>query len=220
MACQGAPVACDDGNPCTVDSCDPGTGACAHVARSCDDHNACTVDSCDPLTGQCRNVAQSCDDANACTNDLCDPASGQCTHGSISCDDQNACSIDTCNPLSGCAHQPVPPAGEPSPDRFDSQVTLTWPASPNAIHWNTYRGTIPSGLLGSRIPASVYDQACFESADAHGDGATVATDTSNPPRGTAFYYLTSGEAPCGESDIGHASSGAKIPNTLACPTPP
>ena len=117
-------------------------------------------------------------------------------------------------------HLPVPSAGEPSPARFDSQITMIWPASPNATHWNTYRGTIPGGLLGSRLPGSVYDQACFESADAFGDGATVATDAANPPLGAAFYYLMTGEGPCGESDLGHASSGATIPNASACPTPP
>ena len=170
--------------------------------------------------GQCVHTPVSCDDGNACTVDFCDPASGQCSHTSISCDDQDACTIDSCNPQSGCAHQPVAPAGEPGPARFESQVTFTWPASPNATHWNTYRGSIPSGMLGSRAPSAVYDQACFESADALGDGATVATAAANPPRGTAFYYLTSGEGACGESDIGHASSGATIPNALACPTPP
>ena len=91
---------------------------------------------------------------------------------------------------------------------------------PGATHWNTYRGTIPGGMLGSRLPGSVYDQACFESADALGDGLTLTTDASIPPVGTAFYYLMSAEDDCAESDIGHASSGATIPNSMACPTPP
>ena len=220
IACQGAAVDCDDGDPCTTDSCDPNGGACLHVPRGCGDGNACTSDFCDPSTGQCRNVPLSCDDGNACTVDACDPADGQCSHSSIGCDDQDACTIDSCLPSIGCVHQPVPPAGEPDLLRFDSQVTMTWSTSPGAVHWNTYRGSIPMGMLGSRATGSVYDQVCFESADAFGDGATVATAAANPPLGRAFFYLTSGEGTCGESVIGHASSGAVIPNTSACPTPP
>jgi hypothetical protein len=83
-----------------------------------------------------------------------------------------------------------------------------------------YRGTIPSNGLGSRLPASVYDQVCFESANAFGDGATITTDAAIPPVGTAFYYFVTGEGICGESSLHRASSGAVVPNTSPCPTPP
>ena len=33
-ACVGTSNACDDGNPCTVDACEPKTGACSHVATA------------------------------------------------------------------------------------------------------------------------------------------------------------------------------------------
>jgi len=56
-------VMCDDGDPCTVDSCDAETCGCTHTAipgcggcgpaTNCDDGNLCTEDSCDPATGQC-----------------------------------------------------------------------------------------------------------------------------------------------------------------------
>jgi hypothetical protein len=82
------------------------------------------------------------------------------------------------------------------------------------------RGTIPNNLLGSRLPGSVYDQVCFESADAFTDGATLTTDAAIPALGTAFYYFITGEGACGESDLHHASSGAVVPNTSPCPTPP
>jgi hypothetical protein len=114
----------------------------------------------------------------------------------------------------------VTPVTEPGPSLFQSQTQVSWPVSPGATHWNTYRGTIPSTMLGSRLPGSVYDHVCYESDDAFADGATATTDTSIPPLGAAFYYQMSGEGPCGESDIGHASSGAPIPNLPACPTPP
>jgi hypothetical protein len=79
-SCQaGKPVQCNDGNPCTSDSCDPKTG-CVAPANSdpCSDGNACTsADSCS--AGACKGQSVNCDDNDACTNDYCDPASG-CQH--------------------------------------------------------------------------------------------------------------------------------------------
>jgi hypothetical protein len=55
--------------------------------RNCDDGDGCTVDSCDPTKG-CRYVFVDCDDGLACTIDSCDSSSGTCTnqpicHGSV-----------------------------------------------------------------------------------------------------------------------------------------
>jgi hypothetical protein len=51
------PVVCDDGDACTGDSCDPGTGECVSTPGfDCDDGDLCTDDSCDPETGACVNV--------------------------------------------------------------------------------------------------------------------------------------------------------------------
>lgn len=80
--CKTAAVACDDGNPCTQESCDPAVG-CKGKAKAdggpCDDGNGCTkTDSCSG--GKCAGKAISCDDGNACTADSCDPAGG-CVHG-------------------------------------------------------------------------------------------------------------------------------------------
>ncbi len=54
--CQGgSPTMCDDSNACTTDSCNSGTGACAHTnltGTPCSDGNACTPgDIC--VTGAC-----------------------------------------------------------------------------------------------------------------------------------------------------------------------
>jgi cysteine-rich repeat protein len=131
-ACVGGPVAnCNDGNPCTDDSCDPVAGCVAtnntvacddgdyctvgdvcldgacHPGngKSCDDNNVCTVDTCDPATG-CHNQPADgpCDDQNACTQgDAC--LAGKCLPGAaIDCDDGNVCTDDTCAPLQGCQH--------------------------------------------------------------------------------------------------------------------
>ncbi len=74
-------LACDDGNACTDDSCDPGSGCKATVnAAACDDGDACTVgDAC--KAAACKaGTAKSCDDGDACTTDACDAKTGTCTH--------------------------------------------------------------------------------------------------------------------------------------------
>ena len=107
VGCVHTPVICDDGNPCTLDSCDPVSG-CVHIAVSCDDGNACTTDSCDPTTGACTHTAVTCDDANACTVDACIAATGTCSHTPVNCDDGQICTTDSCLPATGtCVHTPV-----------------------------------------------------------------------------------------------------------------
>jgi slime mold repeat-containing protein len=97
---------CDDGNPCTVDPCDPNTGACLpHRLVDCDDGNFCTTDLCNPSTGGCENSLRNgnCDDLDSCTqDDVC--VQGRCMGTSIpgcctsaaDCDDLNPCTNDTC----------------------------------------------------------------------------------------------------------------------------
>ena len=116
-ACQpGTPLNCDDGNPCTQDSCDAFDG-CLHVSNGpcgsciggCDDDNPCTVDSCDANTGQCVHMplsTGSCNDGTVCTSgDAC--SNGSCAGTPINCDDQNPCTTDTCDPNLGCIHTPL-----------------------------------------------------------------------------------------------------------------
>jgi formylglycine-generating enzyme required for sulfatase activity len=122
---------CDDGNPCTDDSCAPASG-CIHAPNTadCDDGDACTLgDAC--ADGTCRGATQrDCDDGNVCTDDACEAASG-CTHAdnlaacddgdacttvdvcdggecrgdtAPDCDDGNPCTADACDPANGCVH--------------------------------------------------------------------------------------------------------------------
>lgn len=106
IGCGSDPNACNDGIPCTVDSCEPNVG-CVHTpnGENCNDHNPCTDDSCDPLTG-CDFLPNTnpCNDGNACTtNDTC--SGGSCLGGSPpDCNDGNACTTDDCEDVSGCRH--------------------------------------------------------------------------------------------------------------------
>ena len=47
---QDEGVECDDGNPCTIDTC-LGAGGCEHMWYDCDDGNPCTIDLCDGYGG-------------------------------------------------------------------------------------------------------------------------------------------------------------------------
>lgn len=100
---SGTPLNCDDGLPCTVDSCDTATGDCLTTNQAddtpCPDDSACVVGSlCQ--AGVCVGATKNCDDSNACTNDSCDPLTG-CVWTALDqqvCDDGNPCTIgDLCN---------------------------------------------------------------------------------------------------------------------------
>lgn len=134
------PVVCDDGNPCTVDSCVPAGGTCAFAPHSgacadgdpcttdttcqagacvavgaagpCDDNNACTDDVCLGETGCERSpVVVDCDDSDACTEgDACE--AGVCSGAtSVACDDENPCTADSCDAALGCVATPTAGAG-------------------------------------------------------------------------------------------------------------
>ncbi len=131
----GAAVDCDDGQPCTTDSCDKVEG-CVHTHNTnacndgslctvgdacaggvcvpgakttCDDSNPCTVDTCNASTGFCNfaiQIAIACNDNNACSqNDTCD-ANGVCAGSAVTCNDNEICTSDTCSPASGCVYTP------------------------------------------------------------------------------------------------------------------
>jgi uncharacterized repeat protein (TIGR01451 family) len=222
--CQGQPK-CADADPCTADRCDPTTGACSNPPIQCDDGNPCTLDLC--MGGSCVSspMAGACDDGNRCTiGDTCTPGpAGQpvCSGMPTNCDDGDACTMDTCNPVTGgCLHMPIGSAEVPAGFQFTSSSSMTWPGVSGAAFYNTYRGTIPQHMMGSRPPAGpLYDQTCFEYDDAFGDGATNSTDASAPPVGTGFYYLVSEETGCGESGIGSDWNNTPIPNSNPCSNP-
>jgi hypothetical protein len=96
--CQGgAPQPCNDGNPCTDDSCQGGSCKASPNKGPCSDGNACTQgDHCE--SGACAVLPVVCNDGNACTNDACNPAAGcQFSANTVGCDDGNACTVgDAC----------------------------------------------------------------------------------------------------------------------------
>lgn len=95
--------ACNGGETCQAGTCTPGT------PLNCDDGDPCTTDSCDsvngcqhtPVPGCCHNAGE-CNDNNACTTDTC--VSNACQHDPVSCDDGIACTTDSCDSVNGCQH--------------------------------------------------------------------------------------------------------------------
>jgi hypothetical protein len=126
---------CDDGSPCTKDSCDA-TDGCQYEAFSgpCSNGNPCSLgDTC--TNGICfpGNLTLDCDDGNLCTDDHCEAWVGcvntnntlpcddglQCTVGDkctagacvpgqqeAVCNDDNGCTDDSCDDVKGCLYVP------------------------------------------------------------------------------------------------------------------
>jgi hypothetical protein len=101
-ACTDATLSCDDQNPCTIDTCDPQTGVCAHTPGNgtpCDDANACSSDD-NCMAGACVGKQLTCNDGDPCTVDTCSALTGcafVATADGSACDDWNACTVgDTC----------------------------------------------------------------------------------------------------------------------------
>ncbi len=101
-ACDNVP--CDDGNACTTgDVCL--NAVCSGITELCQDGNPCTVDTCETDVGCVftPDTGSVCSDGDPCTGpDACD--NGTCGGKPVSCDDANACTTDACVSGSGCTH--------------------------------------------------------------------------------------------------------------------
>ena len=113
--CSGTPLgqdACDDGQACTEDGCDPSAG-CTHavsVGVACFAKNACVANATCQANGKCVGVTVVCPaPAQPCVVATCSPVSGcqlapSAVPAGVACDDGNACtSADLCDgTLGGC----------------------------------------------------------------------------------------------------------------------
>lgn len=111
----------DDGDDCTLDSCDPVQGVMHAPDPSIDDGLVCTVDSCDAASGVKHEPSDElCTDPDGviCTVARCQPdAEGVNEQGCVEapddaiCDDGADCTSDVCDPqtgspTTGCAFTP------------------------------------------------------------------------------------------------------------------
>jgi len=82
--CKGTPIGCDDGNPCTDDTCD-GLGGCQYSFNlaDCDDGDPCSVaDECQE--GKCKGVTVPCDCQS--DEDCMALEDGDVCNGTLQCD--------------------------------------------------------------------------------------------------------------------------------------
>ncbi len=182
--CGQAPLDCDDGAPCTEDSCDPVSGECVHASigdgEDCDDGDACTLaDACD-ADGACVGLPVDCDDLNDCTLDACDAGSGECSHVNVAvaCDDGDPCTEgDVC---AGGACQPGPGAPD-CDDGNDCTTDACDPATGGCVH-------APSSAPG-----------CCEADGDCDDGNPCTADTCDAEDGACANVAVDG-APCDDGD--------------------
>lgn len=106
---------CDaDGSACTVGDVCSGKTCLPGKKKDCDDGEPCTADSCDKKTGDCvlKKLSVTCDDGDACTkNNKCGLAKDgkyTCLSGApVVCSDGNPCTADACDSKKGCSSTPV-----------------------------------------------------------------------------------------------------------------
>ncbi len=186
FAPDGTQLDCSDGDPCTLDACDPALG-CQHPAVDCEDGIACTVDACDPTQG-CTHVPDdtACDDGDACTADACSSALG-CVTGPAPAPGCSDDGIQVCM-LSGPAGTQVDcvlrfaraSTGDPTPASV--ALTLQWDGALASVVglYDTTGASVPSGGAlpsGHIVTANPTDPTTWAStASLSFDGTTALTD--------------------------------------------
>ncbi len=119
--------ACDDGDPCTFDLCNPSTRQCEHIGVPVAEPGVPADPAQLPWPGECAADID-CDDGDACTTDSCEAIADECgvvTGASVcvhrevpgcvapcrtdaDCDDGDPCTADHCGgtcwfePMAGC----------------------------------------------------------------------------------------------------------------------
>ncbi len=134
---SGVTLQCDDGDACTVDTCNLAKVTCQHApdqaanGKACDDGNPCTTgESCVKTT--CQGGKSACNDGDPCTADLCDPTAlavgpgGKfaCIHKKLpegaACDDGDACTIGGLCNSGSCVFAVVQTCDDGNPCTEDS----------------------------------------------------------------------------------------------------
>ena len=211
----GADRICNDGNPCTDDSCEPATGCVfAPNAADCNDDDVCTTeDTCS--NGECSGgLALICDDTNICNGtESCDPGKG-CQAGSpLACNDNNVCTgNESCHPANGCqAGEPLVCAdSNPCTDDSCDPVAGCQFAANEADCDDGNECTLSDGCSDGICKAG--------SALFCNDDNICTSDTCDPVQGCLFVM---NQAPCDDSDLcttgDHCHLGTCIgAGTLTC----
>lgn len=231
--CDCTAVKCDDGNACTMESCNA-LAQCTYQPISCNDGDACTLDSCEPATGCttadvgclgapgcARSDGDACDDGDACTHDdAC--AAGLCAGVATGCDDANPCTVDACDPASGCTHVAKADGTECGDPSHVCIVGLC-----QVVDIGCQVDADCGLLAGSGLPnacetwkcqtlaAAGFSKVCAKTATVDCDDGNVCTDnTCDPATGCVATPVASAEpVPCDDGDV---CSGPDLCEQGAC----
>ncbi|UCE59570.1 MAG: calcium-binding protein [Phycisphaerales bacterium] len=93
----------DDGDPCTVDTCDEveGVATAVNTPVECEEGFICDAETGECVEDLCIDVE--CDDEDACTTDECDQATGDCVYTPIECEEGEECVDGVCVVIDLCA---------------------------------------------------------------------------------------------------------------------
>lgn len=117
--CVSTPIDCNDGNPCTEDTCSPGTLYCSLSSISFLSFLALSYPFLpSSQDGDCVNTSLD----NKCQKAVPNLANNTCDIIKTICDDFDVCTIDTCDPDVGCTSSSLPPSlhSPPPPPTFFS----------------------------------------------------------------------------------------------------
>ena len=200
--CVTTPIDCEDGNPCTINTCDPTLG-CQSMelpnGTSCSDGNVCTGEEiCND--GVCSNPPDlDCDDDDSCTSDSCTPPIGcrnrripGCCTSNADCADASPCTTnERCaggQCISDCAGACMI-TGTFTPNTRTPTRTVTMRATPTATPTPTPTRTAVLERRGdlnndgqangedlALLIAAIYSPNPPSAADLNGDGSTTAAD--------------------------------------------
>ena len=216
-ATDEAAEGCDDGAPCTIDTCE--AGACKHTIDGtncddndpcttqdtciqsgdvstckgspldCDDNDPCTIDSCG-AKGCAHSGGPACDDGNPCTeNDTC--VAGLCAGVTKVCDDGNACSADSCEGATGVC--------------LSEALTGTSCDDGDAC---TAGDGCSKGLSGI---------GCYGTQSVSCDDANACTlDSCDPAKGCTNSADLAQSFPCYDGDPGTSGVGPCVVGTASC----
>lgn len=189
-ACVGS-FACEDNDPCTLDTCDEENSACSNSfspGEVCDDGNPCTSaegDICldfDPNTGEPGNgcyglLPYECNDGLNCTADACDGVGG-CTADPVDCEDGDACTTNTCDESAGgCVSSPVVCDD-------GSACTTDTCNSADGCHYDPI--SCDDGLACTTDTCDAAD-GCHNTAVVCDDGDACTSDSCSEPSGSCVF---------------------------------
>lgn len=206
-SCAGKPKNCNDGNPCTQDSCIPSTGCSFSLQGEipCNDGDECTAgDLCvgGECIGQLMDVfaplsAKGCNDGDPCTMDTCDPSSGCVSKllNGATCDDG-----DPCTAKEQCQN------GKCVASQYQCECKVDADCA-SKEDGNLCNGSLVCGKI-AQIPACVVATQTVVQCDKTGDSACAAA-ACVPTTGKCVMSPAIDGAACSDGDACTAGDGCK-----------